>query len=71
MLKREAREILGVEDDDLRVVGERLYDICEYLVMLHERGELATDFSPVDDGGALPRPLPAAGARHRHAGDGR
>ena len=47
MLKREAREILGVEDDDLRVVGEHLYDICEYLVMLHERGELATDFSPV------------------------
>ncbi len=48
MLKREAREILGVEDDDLRVVGEHLYDICEYLVMLHERGELDTDFSPVE-----------------------
>jgi glycerol-3-phosphate dehydrogenase subunit C len=47
MLKREAREILGVEDDDLRVVGERLYDICEYLVMLHERGQLATDLAPI------------------------
>ena len=48
MLKREAREILGVEDRDLEVVGSRLYDICEYLEMLHERGELATDFSPVE-----------------------
>jgi glycerol-3-phosphate dehydrogenase subunit C len=47
MLKREAREILGVEDDDLRVVSERLYDICEYLVMLGERGELRTDMVPV------------------------
>lgn len=48
MLKREAREILGVEDADLEVVGARLYDICEYLEMLHERGELATDFRPVE-----------------------
>jgi glycerol-3-phosphate dehydrogenase subunit C len=48
MLKREAREILGVEDDDLRAVGERLYDICEDLLMLHDRGELRTDFSPVE-----------------------
>src|SRR5690606_16232313 len=48
MLKREAREILGVEDEDLRVVGERLYDICEYLSLMHERGELRTDFAPVE-----------------------
>jgi glycerol-3-phosphate dehydrogenase subunit C len=48
MLKREAREILGVEDDDLRLVGERLYDICEYLALMHERGELRTDFGPVE-----------------------
>lgn len=48
MLKREAREILGVEDDDLAVVGARLYDICEYLMLLHERGELRTDFAPVE-----------------------
>lgn len=48
MLKREAREILGLEDDpDLRVVSEHLYDICEYLVMLHDRGELRTDFGPL------------------------
>jgi glycerol-3-phosphate dehydrogenase subunit C len=48
MLKREAREILGVHDDDLRVVGERVYDVCEYLLMLHERGELATGFGRLE-----------------------
>ena len=47
MLKREAHEILGVDDEDLRVVGERTYDLCEYLLALHERGELRTDFEPL------------------------
>jgi glycerol-3-phosphate dehydrogenase subunit C len=48
MLKREAREILGLMDDpELRLVGERVYDICEYLVDLHDRGELRTDFRPL------------------------
>lgn len=48
MLKREAREILGLEDDDLRVVSGRLYDVCEYLALMHERGELRTDMRPVE-----------------------
>ena len=48
MLKREAREILGMEDDpDLRLVSSRIFDICEYLVAMHERGELKTDFAPI------------------------
>jgi glycerol-3-phosphate dehydrogenase subunit C len=48
MLKREALEILGMEDDpDLRVVSERTYDISEYLLAMHDRGELRTDFGPV------------------------
>ena len=48
MLKREAREILGLEEDPvLRRVAERTYDICELLLELHDAGELATDFSPV------------------------
>jgi glycerol-3-phosphate dehydrogenase subunit C len=48
MLKREAREILGLEDDaDLRAVSDGIYDICEYLLMLHDRGELRTDFKPL------------------------
>ena len=46
MLKREAREILELDDDaDLRVVSDHVYDICEYLLMLHDQGELRTDFA--------------------------
>jgi glycerol-3-phosphate dehydrogenase subunit C len=48
MLKREAREILGVDDPDLEAVSQRMFDICEWLVMLHNRGELKTDFKPVE-----------------------
>lgn len=49
MLKREAMEILGLEDDpDLRAVSEHLYDVCEFLLLLHERGELRTDLRPVE-----------------------
>ncbi len=50
MLKREAREILSLEDDpDLKRVSERTYDICELLLELHDRGELKTDFHPVPE----------------------
>jgi glycerol-3-phosphate dehydrogenase subunit C len=48
MLKREAMEMLDLEDDeDLRVVSAHLYDVCEYLVKLHDRDELRTDFRPL------------------------
>jgi glycerol-3-phosphate dehydrogenase subunit C len=47
MLKREAREILGVRDEDVRVVSEATYDVCEFLLLLHERGELRTDLQPL------------------------
>jgi glycerol-3-phosphate dehydrogenase subunit C len=47
MLKREAREILGVEDEDLQAVSEATYDLCEFLLLTHERGELRTDFRPL------------------------
>jgi len=47
MLKREAQEILGVEDADLAAVGEHTFDICELLLDLHEAGELRTDFAEV------------------------
>ena len=48
MLKREAREILELDDDEtLRVVSEHVYDICEYLLMLRDRGELRGDFKPL------------------------
>jgi glycerol-3-phosphate dehydrogenase subunit C len=47
MLKREAREILEVEDEEVRIVGEHTYDLCEFLLGLHDRGELRTDFQPL------------------------
>jgi glycerol-3-phosphate dehydrogenase subunit C len=47
MLKREAREILGVEDEDLRVVSQQTYDICEFLADLDAAGQLRTDFRAV------------------------
>jgi glycerol-3-phosphate dehydrogenase subunit C len=47
MLKREAREILGVADEDLAAVSEATYDICEFLLLLHDRGELRTDLQPL------------------------
>ena len=50
MLKREAREILSLEDDpDLKLVSERTYDICELLLELNDRGELKTDLEPVGE----------------------
>jgi glycerol-3-phosphate dehydrogenase subunit C len=50
MLKREAREILGLEDDpDLALVSRQTYDVCELLLELHDRGELRTDFQPVQE----------------------
>jgi glycerol-3-phosphate dehydrogenase subunit C len=47
MLKREAREILELEDEEVRLVGEQTYDLCEFLLALHDRGELRTDFGPL------------------------
>ncbi len=50
LLKREAREILGLDEDpDVRVVSEHTWDICEFLLDLHDRGELRTDFVPVEE----------------------
>jgi glycerol-3-phosphate dehydrogenase subunit C len=49
MLKREAIEILGLEDDaELRLVSGRVRDICEFLLDLHDEGRLRTDFERVD-----------------------
>jgi len=47
MLKREAREILELDDPDVQVVSQRIFDICEYLLSLHDRGELEVDFAPL------------------------
>jgi glycerol-3-phosphate dehydrogenase subunit C len=48
MLKREAREILGMDDDEeLRAVSARIFDICEYLLALHDEGALRARFGPL------------------------
>ncbi len=50
MLKREAKEILGLEgDSDLELVSRQTYDICELLLAMHHAGELKTDFEPVHE----------------------
>ena len=50
MLKREAREILGLENEpDLELVSRQTYDICELLLEMHDRAELRTDFQPVEE----------------------
>ncbi len=48
MLKHEAHEIMGVDDERLRDVGTRIRDIMEFLLELHDAGELPTDFAPIE-----------------------
>ena len=48
MLKHEAHEILGLDDPDLLDVGARTRDISEFLMELHDAGELPTDFAPIE-----------------------
>jgi glycerol-3-phosphate dehydrogenase subunit C len=48
MLKREGREVLGLEDDaELQAAGAGTYDICEFLLGLADAGELDTGFRPL------------------------
>ncbi|MEA2316428.1 MAG: glycerol-3-phosphate dehydrogenase subunit [Solirubrobacteraceae bacterium] len=50
MLKREAKEILGMAGEpDLEHVSARTFDILEFLLELHSLGELRTDFGRVED----------------------
>ena len=47
MLRREALEILEVDDDAVRRVSERTYDICEFLLGLHDEGKFRLGFEPL------------------------
>jgi glycerol-3-phosphate dehydrogenase subunit C len=47
-LKEEAPELLGMHDTAARLVAEHTYDIFEFLRLLHERGELNTNFKPIE-----------------------
>ena len=42
MLKKEYPVLLGT--DEARAVAKHTFDICEYLMSLHQKGELSTDF---------------------------
>jgi len=44
---------LQLEHPDRDLVADSVYDISEFLLMLHRRGELKTDFQPLDLGGTL------------------
>ena len=48
MLKHEAHEIMGVEDERLHDVGVRTRDIMEFLLDLYDAGELPTNFRPIE-----------------------
>jgi len=43
-LKAKYRELLGMEDDGTTAVSRAVYDVCELLVDMHDRGELDTRF---------------------------
>lgn len=48
MLKHEAHEIMGVTAEELKDVGSRIRDMMEFLLDLHDAGELPTDFQRVE-----------------------
>ncbi len=48
-LKAEYREMLDVDDDDATVVAQATWDICEFLVDLHEQGRLDAHFGRLDE----------------------
>lgn len=51
-LKAEYRDMLDLDDADARAVSEATWDICEFLLDLHDQGRLDTGF------GRLEGPLP-------------
>lgn len=48
MLKREATEILGVDNPALASVGARMFDICEFLLDLHDHGEFPAELRAIE-----------------------
>jgi glycerol-3-phosphate dehydrogenase subunit C len=48
-LKAEYEEMLDLRDDDTRAVADATWDICEFLLDLHERGRLDTRFGRLDE----------------------
>ncbi len=47
-LKAEYREMLDIDDGEARAVAQATWDICEFLLDLHDRGQLDTRFGELD-----------------------
>jgi glycerol-3-phosphate dehydrogenase subunit C len=62
-LKEEAPELLGMHETGARMVAENTYDIFEFLRMLHDRGEMNTNFKPIER--TLPYHAPCQLRAHR------
>ncbi len=48
-IKAEYREMLDIHDDDATVVANATWDICEFLLDLHDQGKLNTRFGRLDE----------------------
>jgi glycerol-3-phosphate dehydrogenase subunit C len=48
-LKAEYREMLDVDDDDAHAVAAATWDICEFLLDLHDQGRLDTTFGRLEE----------------------
>jgi glycerol-3-phosphate dehydrogenase subunit C len=48
-LKAEYEEMLDLRDDDTKAVAHATWDICEFLLDLHEQGRLDTGFGTLDE----------------------
>ena len=48
-IKAEYREILDIGDDDATLVANATWDICEFLLDLHDQGKLDTNFGRLDE----------------------
>ncbi len=48
MLRHEAKDILEMQTSELEDVASRMWDICEFLMHLHELGELDLNFQRID-----------------------
>jgi glycerol-3-phosphate dehydrogenase subunit C len=48
-IKAEYREMLDIHDDDATVVANATWDICEFLLDLHDHGKLDTGFGRLDE----------------------
>jgi glycerol-3-phosphate dehydrogenase subunit C len=48
MLKQYYRELLDIQSEEVELIASNVYDICEFLRLLYERGELNTNFGPLD-----------------------